>query len=101
MHRISHTEAAAEAIRAYVEETNRRNQTARTAGMDDQRELKKVRRTIKELVTLAEEGGGSRALLARLRELEAREDEINARLAEPTPSMPNITPMSPTSTPAR
>ena len=36
--------------------------------------MDKITRSIKEIVALVEDGGGSRALLVRLRELEAREE---------------------------
>ncbi|WP_328285757.1 recombinase family protein [Magnetospirillum molischianum] len=90
--RLMAPEAAAEAIRAYVEETNRRNHTRRADGETERRELDKIARTIKELVTQVEDGGGSRAVMARLRELEAREDEINARLAQAPADIPDIHP---------
>ena len=54
--------------------------------------MDRIARTIKELVTLAENGGGSRAMVARLRELEAREDELNARLAAGPADVPDIHP---------
>lgn len=90
--RLMAPEAAAEAIRAYVEESNRRNHARRADGEAERKELDKIARTIKELITLAEEGGGSRAMMARLRELEAREDEINARLAQAPADIPDTHP---------
>jgi hypothetical protein len=90
--RLMAPEAAAEAIRAYVEEANRRNHARRADGVAERKELEKIARAVKELVTQVEDGGGSRALVARLRELEAREDEINARLAQAPADIPDIHP---------
>lgn len=71
--RLMAPEIAAEAMRAYAEETNRLNRERRADGEAERRELNKITRSIKEIVALVEDGGGSRALLARLRDLEARE----------------------------
>jgi len=90
--RLMAPEIAAEAIRAYVEETNRLNRTRGSASEVDRVELDKVRRSIKEIVTLIEDGAGSRALLTRLQQLEAREDELTARLAEMPPALPDLHP---------
>ena len=90
--RLMAPEIAAEAIRAYVEETNRLNRTRGSANEADRVELDKVRRSIKEIVTLIEDGAGSRALLTRLQQLEAREDELTARLAEIPPALPDLHP---------
>jgi hypothetical protein len=90
--RLMAPEIAAEAMRAYAEETNRLNRERRSSGDADRRELDKVTRSIKEIVVLVEGGGGSRALLTRLRELEAREDELRARLAQAPVDIPDIHP---------
>jgi hypothetical protein len=90
--RLMAPEIAAEAMRAYAEETNRLNRERRSSGDADRRELDKLARSMKEIVTLIEDGGGSRALVARLRELEAREDELNARLARAPVDIPDIHP---------
>lgn len=90
--RLMAPEIAAEAVRAYAEETNRLNRDRRACGEAERRELDKLGRSIKEIVTLIEEGAGSRALLARLSELEAREDELNARLAQAPVGIPDIHP---------
>jgi len=83
---------AAEAIRAYAEETNRLNHQRRSSGEVERRELDKIARSIKDIVTLIEDGAGSRALVARLRELEVREDDLNARLAQAPIDLPDIHP---------
>jgi len=90
--RLMAPEIAAEAIRAYAEETNHLNHTRRASGEAERKELDKIARTIKELVTQVEDGGGSRAVMARLRELEAREDELNSRLAQVPTDLPDIHP---------
>ena len=90
--RLMAPEIAAEAIRTYAEETNRLNHTRRASGEVERRELDKIARSVKEIVTLIENGAGNRALLARLTELEAQEDEINARLAQAPVDLPDIHP---------
>ena len=90
--RLMAPEIAAEAMRAYAEETNRLNRERRSSGDADRRELDKITRSIKEIVALVEDGSGSRALLARLRELEAREDELRAHLAQAPVDIPDIHP---------
>jgi DNA invertase Pin-like site-specific DNA recombinase len=90
--RLMAPEIAAEAMRAYAEETNRLNRERRSSGDADRRELDKITRSIKEIVALIEEGGGSRVLLDRLRELEAREDELRARLAQAPADIPDLHP---------
>ncbi len=90
--RLMAPEIAAEAMRAYAEETNRLNRDRRASGDSDRRDLDKLTRSMKEIITLIEDGGGSRALVARLRELEAREDELKARLAHTPVDIPDIHP---------
>src|ERR1019366_8978932 len=90
--RLMAPEIAAEAMRAYAEETNRLNRERRISGDADRRELDKLTRSMKEIVTLIEDGGGSRALVARLRELETREDELKARLSHAPVDIPDIHP---------
>ncbi len=90
--RLMAPEIAAEAMRAYAEETNRINRERRSSGEADRRELEKLTRSMKDIVTLVEDGGGSRALVARLHELEAREDELKARLASAPVDIPDIHP---------
>ena len=90
--RLMAPEVAAEAMRAYAEETNRLNRERRSSGDADRRELDKIGRSIKEIVTLIEDGRGSRALVARLPELEAREDELKARLSHAPVDIPDIHP---------
>ena len=46
----------------------------------------------KELVTLIEDGGGSRAMVTRFCELEALEDELTERLGQAPADIPDILP---------
>ena len=109
---------------AWVEETNRLGCERRTSGASGLKELAHFEKRIKEIVTLIEDGEGSRALVARLRELEgpteganprlrgalvarlreleAEQDELTERLsAAPQPTSRTFTPTSPASTDAR
>jgi site-specific DNA recombinase len=90
--RLMSPEIAAEAIRAYVEESNRLNHARRASQSADRQELEKVLKAIKSLVTLATEGKGTRALVDQLLELEAQEDAIRARLAAAPTDVPDIHP---------
>jgi site-specific DNA recombinase len=90
--RLMAPEIAAEAMRAFAEETNHLNRERRSSGDTSRRELDKIARSIKEIVAMIEDGAGSRALAARLRELEAREDELNARLSQVPTDIPDIHP---------
>ncbi|MGO9674273.1 MAG: recombinase family protein, partial [Methylocella sp.] len=90
--RLFAPEIAAEATRAYAEETNRLNRERRSSADADRRELEKITRSTKEIMTLIEDGGGSRAMVARLRELETREDELTARLSRAPVDMTDIHP---------
>jgi site-specific DNA recombinase len=90
--RLMVPEAAAEAMRVYAEETNRLNHERRANTDADRRELDKIARSLKEMLALIEEGSGSRAIVARMRELEAREDELKARLDAASVDLPDIHP---------
>jgi site-specific DNA recombinase len=92
--RLMAPEVVAEAMRAYAEETNRLNRERRAGVEADRRELEKIPRQIKELVTEVENGAGGRArgLVERIIELEAREDELKARLAQAPTGIPDVHP---------
>ena len=55
-------EVAAEAMRAYAEETNRLNLERRAGGEADRKALANVEKKLKEIVTAIEDGGYSRPL---------------------------------------
>ena len=74
-------EAAAKAMRAYAEETNRINRERRASGASDRKELADVEKKIASMIAVIEDGGYVRGMVDRLRELEARQDELNERLA--------------------
>ena len=90
--RLMAPEAAAEAMRAYAQETNRLNRERRTSGETTRRALADTAKAIAEIVRVIEQGGYHRALSTRLTELEARQDELNARLSEAPADLPDIHP---------
>ena len=85
-------EAAAEAMKAYAEETNRLNRERRASGATDRRELADIEKKIKAMVAVIEDGGYARGMMDRMRELEARQDEIAERLSTVPADMPDIHP---------
>ena len=90
--RLMAPKAAAEAMRAYAEETNRLNRERRASGESDRKELAGVEKKIADIVAAIEDGGYTRALTDRLRELEARQDELRERLATAPADIPDIHP---------
>ena len=90
--RLMAPEAAAEAMRAWAEETNRLNRERRTSGETDRKELAQVEKKIAEIVTAIEDGAYSRALGERLRKLEARQDELTERLSTVPADIPDVNP---------
>ena len=90
--RLMAPEVAAEAMRSYVEETNRLNWERRASQEADRRDLAKVRKSIKEIVAMIEDGNGNRSLIERLSELETKEDGINSRLDQDAVDIPDIHP---------
>ena len=65
-------EAAAEAMRAYAEETNRINRERRASGAGDRKKLARVEKKIAAMIAVIEDGGYVLGMMDRLRELEAR-----------------------------
>ena len=66
-------EAAAEAIRAWAEETNRLNRERRAAGEADRRELAAAKKKkMATMIGVIKDGGGVRGMVGRLRELLVR-----------------------------
>ena len=90
--RLMAPEAAAEAMRAYAQETNRLNRERRTSGETTRRELADTEKAIKEIVRVIEQGGYHRALSTRLTELETKQDDLKARLSEAPADLPDIHP---------
>jgi site-specific DNA recombinase len=90
--RMMAPEMAAEAMRAYAEETNRLNRERRASGEGHRSELAKIQRTLKQMRSAIEEGGHTRGMTERMRELEAREDVLKGLLAEEPADSPDIHP---------
>jgi site-specific DNA recombinase len=61
MDRMMAPEMAAEAMRAYAEETNRLNRERRASGEGHRSELAKIQRTLKQMLSAIEEGGHTAA----------------------------------------
>ncbi len=79
--RMMTPEIAAEAMRAYTQETNRLNRQRRSQCESIRRELAETNKAIAEIVRVIEQGGWHRALSDRLTELEAQQDSLTARLS--------------------
>ena len=90
--RMMTPEIAAEAMRAYAEETNRLNRERRNSVEATRRELADTEKAIPEIVRVIEQGGYHRALSDRLTELEAKQDTLNARLSDAPADIPDIHP---------
>jgi len=73
---------AAEAMRAYAEETNRLNRERRQSEDATRRELAETIKAMAEIVRVIEQGGWHRALSTRLTELETQQDSLIARLSD-------------------
>ena len=85
-------EAAAEAMRAWAEETNRLNRERRASGEADRQEMAAVKKKMKAMIGVIEDGGYVRGMVDRLRELEARQDELEAKLAAVPAAVPDVHP---------
>ncbi|HUZ90406.1 MAG TPA: recombinase family protein [Methylocella sp.] len=90
--RMMTPEMAAEAMRAYTQETNRLNRERRNTADATRRELAETAKAIAEIVRVIEQGGWHRALSARLTELEARQDGLTARMADARQDVPDMHP---------
>ncbi|WP_333781677.1 recombinase family protein [Hoeflea prorocentri] len=90
--RLMAPEVAAEAMRAYVEETNRLNRERRASEEADRKTLVNIEKKLEEIVAVIEDGGYSRALADRLRKLEAEQDELTERLSNIHTDIPDIHP---------
>ena len=90
--RMMAPQMAAEAMRAYAEETNRLNRERRANGDGYRTELAKIQRTLKQMLSVIEEGGYTRGMTDRMREMEAREDELKELLAQEPVDVPDTLP---------
>ena len=90
--RLMAPEIADEAMRAYAEETNRLNRERRLSSESDRKVLADVEIRIGEIVSIMENGGFSRPLMTRLRELEAKQDKLTERLSCAPADVPDIHP---------
>ena len=90
--RLMEPEAAAQAMKAYVEKTNRINRERRASGASDRKELAEVEKKIAAMIAVIEDGGYVRGMVDRLRELEARQEALNERLSAAPADLPDIHP---------
>ena len=90
--RLIAPEIAAEAMRAYAEETNRLNRERRSSGAADRKALSDIEKKLKEIVTAIEDGGYTRTLMDRLRDLEGKQDELTECLSRAPTDIPDIHP---------
>ena len=90
--RLLAPEVIAEAMRAFIEETNRQNHERRASEADDRQRLDKARRGIAGIVSAIEDGGYSRPLMDRLKVLEAEVEAIEQALAAKPRDVPDVHP---------
>ena len=86
------TEAVEEAVRAYVQETNRLNHQRRAQQDTDRRALAKIERAIVGIFSAIEDGMYQPSMKARMDELERQKAEIAARMAEAPVDLPDVHP---------
>ncbi len=91
-HRLMAPDKAAEAMRAFAEETNRLNREHRSSAESDRHELEQTESAIREIVAVIEQGGFHRALLDRLTVLEAKQASLQESLAKAPADMPDLHP---------
>lgn len=85
-------EAVATAVRAYTEETNRRNHERRAEAEIDRRALEKIERGIKSIMAAIEDGMYQPTMKERMDELEQQKAAVEERLAAAPPDMPDLHP---------
>lgn len=90
--RLVSAEAVKQAVRAYVEETNRLNHQRRAQQDTDRRALAKIERAIAGIISAIEDGMYQPSMKARMDELEGQKAEINARMAETPLDVPDVQP---------
>ena len=90
--RLMSPKAAEQAIRAYTEETNRLNWERRAASAADQKELAEIKKKMKNMITIIEDGGYVDGMIDRLKEMERRQKELEAHLSAAPADVPDIHP---------
>ncbi|WP_343211106.1 recombinase family protein, partial [Brucella sp. 10RB9214] len=89
-------EVAAEAMRAYAEETNRLNRERRSNSDAWKAELQKIERELEKAVDAILAGAPPLTLKGRMEKLEARKIELTALLADIPADVPDILPSAST-----
>ncbi|MFT9298389.1 MAG: zinc ribbon domain-containing protein, partial [Gluconobacter sp.] len=89
--RLVSAEAVKEAVRAYVEETNRLNQQRRAQQETDRRALAKIERAIAGIISAIEDGMYQPSMKARMDELERQKAKIAIHMAEASPTCRTFT----------
>ena len=85
---LTEPKAVSEAMRAFVDETNRRHLEDQSSNNAARKKLKETEKSLYEITVAIEAGGYSRTLASRLRELETSRDTLEAQLsAEPEPEV--------------
>ena len=90
--RLLTPQIAAEAMRSFIEETNRLNHQRRANEAVGRQRLEKARKAYKGLMTMIEQGEYTPGMVGRLRELENEVAAIEATLAEAPRDVPDIHP---------
>ncbi|WP_082554602.1 recombinase family protein [Caulobacter sp. Root1455] len=90
--RLMAPEVMAEAMRAFIEETNRLNHHRRANETADRLRLEKARKAIAGIVSAIEDGGYTRPLMERLKSLDAEVETIERTLAEAPRDVPDVHP---------
>ena len=90
--RLMAPDVAAEAVRAWAEETNRLNRERCASGEADRKELADIEKKMATMISVIEDGGYVKGMIDRLREMEARQEELNQRLAAVPAEIPDIHP---------
>jgi hypothetical protein len=94
--RMMTPEVAAEAMRAYAEETNRLNRERRSNGDAWQVELAKVEKQISEIVEAIADGMYHPSMKEKMTALEARKVELTSLLADAPKDKPDLLPTAST-----
>ncbi|WP_247644457.1 MULTISPECIES: recombinase family protein [Brucella] len=90
--RMMAPEVAAEAMRAYAEETNRLNRERRSNGEGWKMELQKIERDLEKAVDAILAGAPPLTLKERMEKLEARKVELTALLSDIPEEVPDLLP---------